>query len=340
MTKPRVFISSTYYDLKHIRASLKNFIESLGYDAISSEKGDIAYDPDKPLDESCYQEVRNADIFVLLIGGRYGSEKSESKTPAPKGFFEQYDSITKMEFKSAVEKDIPIYILIDRHVHSEYQTYRRNKDNKDLEYAFVDSVNVFVLIDEILGMQRNNPVQPFDRFSDIQEWLREQWAGRYRDMLNRRSSQKQLASLSAQVETLTEISKSLNTFLERFAEKVLPEESKSIIDEQKERMKGIEARQGMLENALGRHLVEYYFLSPVLVEDIVRNSSSVEDFVQSVDRAVRSKHAPSHLVAEWGFIRKSPSETLRIEFNSMRLGSACHLWTDSGMTFCAMSCSR
>lgn len=33
MDKPRLSVSSTYYDLKHIRSSQKIFIESLGYDA-------------------------------------------------------------------------------------------------------------------------------------------------------------------------------------------------------------------------------------------------------------------------------------------------------------------
>ena len=70
MARPRVFISSTYYDLKHLRSSLDNFVESLGFDAILSEKGKIAYTPDLPLDESCYREVGTADIFVLIIGGR------------------------------------------------------------------------------------------------------------------------------------------------------------------------------------------------------------------------------------------------------------------------------
>jgi len=83
MSKPRVFISSTYYDLKHIRAALENFIESLGFEAILSEKGDIAYSPDKPLDESCYREVSNSDIFILIIGGRYGSASSAQKVNSP-----------------------------------------------------------------------------------------------------------------------------------------------------------------------------------------------------------------------------------------------------------------
>ena len=78
MARPRVFASSTYYDLKHVRASLEAFIESLGYDAVLSEKGNVAYNPEIPLDESCYREVLNTDIFVLIVGGRYGAEKSDS----------------------------------------------------------------------------------------------------------------------------------------------------------------------------------------------------------------------------------------------------------------------
>src|SRR5436853_3401046 len=97
MAKPRIFVSSTYYDLKYIRASLELFVESLGFDAVLSEKGDIAYTSDRPLDESCYREVDNADVFILIIGGRYGSEIS-SGSKKPKAFFERYESITKKEY--------------------------------------------------------------------------------------------------------------------------------------------------------------------------------------------------------------------------------------------------
>src|SRR5256885_8779743 len=128
MAKPRVFVSSTYYDLKHIRSSLEVFIESLGYDAILSEKGVIPYTPDIPLDESCYREVQNSDIYVLIIGGRYGSEISLNKKSSSKEFYDQYESITKREYKNALDKDIPTYIFIDRSVYSEYQTFLNNKD--------------------------------------------------------------------------------------------------------------------------------------------------------------------------------------------------------------------
>ena len=138
MARPRVFVSSTYYDLKHIRSSMDIFIRSLGFDTILSEKGDIAYTPDAPLDESCYRESQNSDIYVLIIGGRYGSEISATKNKDSKSFFDRYESITKQEYKSAVDKEIPVYILIEKPVYSEYKTFMRNRDNQGL----------FILLDQ------------------------------------------------------------------------------------------------------------------------------------------------------------------------------------------------
>jgi hypothetical protein len=211
VARPRIFVSSTYYDLKHVRSSLDNFIEALGFDSVLSEKGDIAFSPDVALDESCYREASSADVLVLIVGGRYGS--SEEKKPSGAAF-ERYDSITKKEYEAACSRDIPVYILIEQNVYSEYYTYLRNKDNKNINYAHVDSVNVFQLIQDILSKPRNNPVHTFERFSDIESWLREQWAGLFRELLQRMSSQKQIATLSAQVKTLGAINATLQRYLE------------------------------------------------------------------------------------------------------------------------------
>ena len=53
--RPRIFISSTFYDLKQVRASLEVFVRELGYDPIVADN--IAYLPDRALDESCYAET-------------------------------------------------------------------------------------------------------------------------------------------------------------------------------------------------------------------------------------------------------------------------------------------
>ncbi|THV56867.1 DUF4062 domain-containing protein [Flagellimonas alvinocaridis] len=201
MAKPRIFVSSTFYDLKHIRSSLDNFIETLGYESILSEKGDIAYSFDLPLDESCYREIENVDIFVLIIGGRYGTQASKEVKKPSKKFFDRYESITKKEYEAAAKKDIPIYVLIESNVYNEYRTYLRNKTTTDINYAHVDSVNIFHFIEEILSKPRNNPIYSFEKFEQIESWLKEQWAGSFRELLNRKVQQNQIKTLTVRLQT-------------------------------------------------------------------------------------------------------------------------------------------
>ena len=59
MAKPRVFISSTFYDLRQIRADIDQFLRGLGYDAIRNEEGSIPYGKEDRLEDYCIQEVRH-----------------------------------------------------------------------------------------------------------------------------------------------------------------------------------------------------------------------------------------------------------------------------------------
>ena len=282
MAKPRVFVSSTYYDLKHIRSSLENFIDSLGFESILSEKGQIPYSPDVPLDESCYKEVGNADIFIIIIGGRYGSEKSGSEEKTDKSFFERYDSITKQEYKSAVDKDVPTYILIDKSVYSEYKIFLKNKNNELINYSQVDSVNIFHLIENILLQPKNNPVHQFDRYNDIEVWLKEQWAGLFRDLINQRSKQTQIASLSSQVSTLAEINITLKRYLEEVILKVSPEGSAKLIAEESKRLDEGKQLSLLKDNSLFNYFDIIFSISIDDFRDALIKSKSREDFVNTL----------------------------------------------------------
>ena len=287
MAKPRVFVSSTYYDLKHIRSSLENFIDSLGFESILSEKGQIAYSPDISLDESCYKEVRNADIFIIIIGGRYGSEKSGSTEKKEKQFFDRYDSITKQEYKSAVDKDVPTYILIDKSVYSEYKIFLKNKNNESINYSQVDSVNIFHLIENILLQPKNNPVHQFDRYSDIEAWLKEQWAGLFRDLINQRSKHTQIASLSSQVSTLAEINETLRRYLEMIVSKISPEESKELISNESIRLENIKLDKEIEKTNL-YFFVRNYEIFIEDLKDVLITSESLEEFFDKIAGKVDS----------------------------------------------------
>ena len=67
MAKPRVFISSTFYDLKQIRLELDKFIEGLGYEPVRNEVGDIPYGKDEELQSYCYKEISKLIYLFLLL---------------------------------------------------------------------------------------------------------------------------------------------------------------------------------------------------------------------------------------------------------------------------------
>src|SRR3712207_5876244 len=104
---PTVFVSSTFYDLRYVREGVKRFVESLGYVAVLSEEGTVFYDPKTSAAQACLAEVGNVDLFILIIGGRYGS-------PMPQGQL----SVTNAEYQQAVKQKIPVFALVEQGTHN------------------------------------------------------------------------------------------------------------------------------------------------------------------------------------------------------------------------------
>lgn len=124
MAKPRIFVSSTFYDLRQIREDLDRFISELGYESVLHEAGDIAYGKDSPPEGYLSREIQMCDILICVIGGRYGSESQE----------EPGTSITQRELLTAVKNQIQVFIFIEQSVYSEYGTYSLNKEISDINY--------------------------------------------------------------------------------------------------------------------------------------------------------------------------------------------------------------
>jgi len=331
MARPRVFVSSTYYDLRHIRASLERFVESLGYDVILSEKGNIAFNPEIPLDESCYREVQNTDIFVLVVGGRYGTEMSESRGSVSKEFYERHDSITKGEYRRAVENNIPLYVLVDKYVYADYETYLQNKSNSTVVYPHVDSVNVFLFVDEILSQVRNNALQQFDRYIEIENWLREQWAGLFRDMLARASSQRQIASLASQVAELSEVNKTLKKYLEEVVSKLDPDKAAGLIESESKRLEKARENSILTENDLGRFLLQHSEVSPEKILNAIKAADSVETFGKLIREMVPSEGIKDDLDA---LLLDGDLEFVRNDLNEIRRALNLPPWpVPPGVTF-------
>ena len=208
MASPRVFVSSTCYDLKYIRENLRYFITQIGYEPILSEEGSVFYDPKIHTHDACIAEVPNCQIFILIIGGRYG------------GTFKDSDkSITNAEFKKAVELKIPIFSLVEQNVYNEHLVYTKNRKNSEIDcskiiYPSVDNVKIFDFIDEVRQASINNAITSFKDFGDLECYLRKQWAGMMFSFLTKTNEQERLA------DTLTLIS-SVNERVEMISRQIL-----------------------------------------------------------------------------------------------------------------------
>ena len=228
MAKPRIFVSSTFYDLRHIRGSLEGFIEGMGYEPVLFESGNIPFYHELALSDSCYAEVENCHMLVLIIGGRYGAAADVRKLGDTEGrekLFEYFSSVTKREYETARKRDIPIFIFVDKNVKAEHRTYEANRNNKEINYAHVDNVNIFRLLDEIFGQKNNNFVKEFENFEDISSWLRDQWAGLFADLILRKREQREISGMAERIAELGELTASLKSYTETIMEKVVPEKA-------------------------------------------------------------------------------------------------------------------
>lgn len=286
MAKPRVFVSSTYYDLKHVRASVEVFVESLGFEPILAEYGSIAFDPSQPLDESCYREAQSSDIFVLIIGGRYGSIVT-SQIAAAKQREEELESITRKEFSRAHDADIPVFVLIEQGVHSEYQTYLRNKENDAIKYAHVDSVRIFKFIEFVYSKQRNNPVHSFEKGLDIEVWLREQWAGIFQELLRQRKDNGKFSDLASQIRQLEAVNTTLKSYLETVLQSVSPDKSSEIIAKENLTLTMSRAVEEARKNNWFQHVTDYSSLPARKVIDIHLGVETVGDIIPIFEREIK-----------------------------------------------------
>jgi hypothetical protein len=198
MARPRVFISSTFYDLRQVREDLERFIRELGYEPVRNETGAIPYEKREKLETSAFREVELSDMLISIVGGRFGTDSSDDP-----GY-----SISQAELRRALDRGIQVFIFVDRGVLSEYSTWQLNKTNCDVKYRFVDNQKIYEFVEQLYGLPRNNPIAPFETSIDIVEYLRTQWSGLFQRFLQQQTRVAEvelIQELTATAQTLREL---------------------------------------------------------------------------------------------------------------------------------------
>ncbi len=227
--KPRIFVSSTFYDLKYVREDLAGFIRAHDFEPIMFEEGDIGYESGKPLDESCYETMRNADMAILIIGGQYGSNAAKQDTDKT----DEFISITQKEFKSAVNSGIPVFAFVDAKVNTEYDVYKNNAEmiKKDNNFKFnqTKDIRVFNFIRSIYAIG-SIPVNEFVKVSDIKDFLSKQWSDMFKKYLLQCREEKEIETIKSSVSKLENLVNNMSVMLEAIGKNVLKENSNEYKD--------------------------------------------------------------------------------------------------------------
>ena len=234
--KPRIFISSTCYDLKFVREDLADFVREYDYEPILSENGDIGYIPGQNLDKSCYVAMQTSDMVILIIGSEYGSAASGET----KDEFTEYISITRNEYRTAIEAGIPVFAMIDKKVMAEYGIYEENiekieKNGLEIKFKITKDLNVFRFIKEIKN-STTIPIQEFEKSADIKGFISKQWADMFKNYLTSLRNEKEDKKIENTVNEMKALIQKMSIMLDSVGKNVLskegPEEYENVVNQQ------------------------------------------------------------------------------------------------------------
>jgi len=131
----KVFLSSTCYDLADVRAVLEDYLARHGHIPLLNDRHSFPVDPGMHRHDVCVHGVGDANLFILVVDGRYGAPYARNHEI----------SITHAEFKAAAG-NVPMIAFVRRSIWDERNTFR---ENPSLKPVTVDSAKTFELIDDV-----------------------------------------------------------------------------------------------------------------------------------------------------------------------------------------------
>ena len=126
ITQPKIFISSTINDLPNERKGALKAVEKAGGFPMMSEFTIEAQSNDSL--STCLSKVMESDIYILILGGRYGWQQKGK------------ESITELEYNTALSSHLPILV------------FNTMYDKEPLQKQFEAKVEVIFIFEKQLMM--------------------------------------------------------------------------------------------------------------------------------------------------------------------------------------------
>jgi hypothetical protein len=172
MSKTKIFISSTCYDLSQVRDDIKICIEQLGHEPLLSEYPSFPILPDLGIIENCTKNVRDGtDLFVLIVGGKRGSLDPETNR-----------AVTNIEYETAKSSGIDTFVFVNRTVMNLLPIWEKNQNADFLPH--VDNPSVFLFLKNIQADQKW--IFCFEKASEITETIKIQMSIFLHELIERK----------------------------------------------------------------------------------------------------------------------------------------------------------
>lgn len=115
--RPRVFLSSTCYDLVDLRATLDAMLSKAGFTILASDMAETKFSALGNVDsvETCVENVRSSDALLLVFDRRYG--------PRIPGRGDA--SATRAEYEGAITSGIPVITFARKEFLNDFRLYKR-----------------------------------------------------------------------------------------------------------------------------------------------------------------------------------------------------------------------
>lgn len=188
MSKTKIFVSSTCFDLSQVREDIREGLFNLGHDPILSEYDSFSVIPDLNNVDNCRRNVReNTDIFILIIGGRRGTIDRETEK-----------SIVNIEYDAAKDVGIDSLIFVKQEILNLIPVWEKNPDADFSTY--VDHTAVFSFIKKIQSEQKW--IFSYSKSSDILSIIKTQLSGYLKYLVNKKREGKLVPIQEFKNETL------------------------------------------------------------------------------------------------------------------------------------------
>jgi hypothetical protein len=160
-----VFVSSTCYELRDLRAAIKAWLVQLGLEPLMSDEGGFPHVDGMPPYASCLRALEECPLVIVVIDRRYG-QRFDDWGPYPQF---RGCSPTHAELRHALDIGKRVLIYVHDDLWNFYEVWRKNPDAfKNAAPQGLEEATLSMFHE----LKRRNPVPWMEHFADVAELQR------------------------------------------------------------------------------------------------------------------------------------------------------------------------